>query len=240
MQVLIAIPIVAILSLAMATMISSLARQNRQISQKLDTIEFRQLLSPIIADDAHCTKMLLGIPVKTNENPSASLSVLKTSSTGNALVTANALLPGSSAGVKVSAIELRDFVGTGTDNEYNMNLRINWDPNSLVMALQPIQYAKIVTVDPATKKISGCQSTPSDSGGSGPPNNCVPRTCSKSPCNCQAGETPQYCFVRYQKRVADGKSWKYETVMTSGFINGTGCKANVTGSNLSITVQCCK
>lgn len=240
MQVLIAIPIVAILSLTIATMMSNFAKQNRQLSQKLDTLEFKQLFMPVIADDTRCTNMLLGTSVEPTSNPSASLSELKTSATGSVLATANTTLPGSMSGVKISTIELADFVGTGTADEYNMNLKINWDPAGLVMALQPIIVARVVNVDPATKKITSCHAVPGGGGGGGG-GPCTNRTCTgkgkNQPCDCNSGEHPVSCLVTYTTTTMVGKTPTTSTHVTSGNLTATGC--TYSSKTTQINVSCC-
>jgi type II secretory pathway component PulJ len=246
MQVLIAIPIVAMISMAIATMISQLAKQNRQISQKLDTLELKQQITPFISEDTNCTGMLVGTLVDPAANPAASLSVLKTSATGAVFVTANAPLPGSYSGVRVSTIELRDFVATGNLREYNMTLRISWDPSTLVMALQPIAYPKVVTLDDKNK-ITSCHQVPS--GPSVGPctqkifsvgNGCT-QTGGRTPtinCECDSGQHPVWCTYSYTTRTGFGKNVTTTTHSGLGTLTATGCTA--TGvSNAAIQMSCC-
>ena len=246
MQVLIAIPIVAMISMAIATMISQLAKQNRQLSQKLDTLELKQQITPFISEDTNCMNMLIGTLVDPESNPSASLPVLKTSATGSVFVTANAPLPGSYSGVRVSTIELRDFVPTGNLREYNMILRINWDPSSLVMALQPIAYPKVVTLD-EKNKITSCHQVPggpsvgpctqkSYTNGSG----CTltSRPSSSVNCECDSGQHPVWCSYSYTTKGGFGKNPTTTTHTGLGTLTATGC--SVSGvSKATVQMSCC-
>lgn len=238
MQVLIAIPIVAILSMAIATMMSNFAKQNRELSQKLDTLEFKQQLTSLTNDDTSCKNMMSGFKFDPNATPNTSFATLKTSPTGTVLATAGAVLPTSSSQVKVSTMQLLKTAALSA-TQYGANLRITWDPSTLAMGLQPVIIPMFVTID-GSQNIIDC--TPG-SGGGGNLQSCTTKagTCTSSSgtytCSCPSGEVPVFC--QYSYTIFGGKN--PGTYSSVGSMNGGKCTANPPyGSSWNgMVMNCC-
>lgn len=190
MQVLIAIPILAIITLVMATLMSNLSRQMQVLSQKVEVNQFSNLMIQIFSNDTKCGQILDGtlltVAGATTTTPATSptfLGKLQQGATGIVYVEKDKLLPGSTS-LKVKDIQLANVLKTGSTNEYQVTLTIIWDPTGMPMSLKPLQIEKLVTVDSSNKIIS-CE--PSSGGGGGGGGGCSMVTGSASKSSPSSG-----------------------------------------------------
>jgi hypothetical protein len=172
MQVLIAIPILAIITLVMTTLMSNLSRQMQVLSQKVEINQFENLMNQIFSNDTKCEQILdgtiltvAGATTTTPASPPTELDKLQQGSTGIVYVKKGELLPGSTS-LKVKDIQLANVLKTGSTSEYQVTLTIHWDPTTMPMSLKPLQIEKLVTVDSSNKIIS-CQASSGGGGGGG-------------------------------------------------------------------------
>lgn len=114
-EVLVTVGVVSIMGLAMASMISSLERQNKALGQKLESIELEQSVNRILVDNTSCG-CLFDYPAWTTGTPEISLNHLKKGCNAENLLTKDAsIFPNSQ--LKVETIKLKNItplVGSGT------------------------------------------------------------------------------------------------------------------------------
>lgn len=114
-EVLVTVGVISIMGLAMATMMSSLERQNKALGQKLESIELEQSLNRILVDNASCG-CLFDYPAWTTGTPEINLTHLKKGcSADNLLATDTSIYTNSQ--LKVETIKLKNitpFAGSGT------------------------------------------------------------------------------------------------------------------------------
>lgn len=221
MQVLIAIPIVAIISLVITTMLSNMSREIRVVQQKMEIMQFENYMIQIFADDNRCGQMIDGKAVSpagsTTSTPSSnfiSLPRLQQGTSGMTYVTKGEPL-NSSSQVKVSDIQLGFLQKTGTTDEYQAMIKILWDTSNMPMSIKPITIQKNVLLDPSTNKILNCSGASGGGGGGGckmlsMKSGCTVSasggTCDSKPsnkkyqkpeqlitCNCPSGQHPTWC-----------------------------------------------
>lgn len=265
MQVLIAIPIVAIISLVIATMLSNMSREIRTVQQKMEIMQFENYMIQVFNDDSRCKQILLGdaIPI-AGANPTTqstqyiSLAQLKQGATGITYVTRGQPL-NSSSQVKVSDIRVGYVKTTTTPNQYQSEIHILWDTTNMPMSLKPIVIQKDLMLD-GTGKVTDCAGgTGGSSGGTctmvdmtsgcsvaNDGATCGSRGYTKPEqqvtCNCPAGQHPMYCtgtMAGYNGPTSKSGTIKFCNTSGVGTLTSTGCSMKGYGA-YSIQMSCCQ
>jgi hypothetical protein len=177
---LIAVGIVAILALAMASMISTHNRETRFLGDKLAALSLKNLLISALADGSVCLFEVNNPTVKTfdaTDTSSLSASSISIPAIHSSYSAAAGLGPVvASAGSKASpdsenlwildqnvgGIQLTNFVGSGSN--YTADWIISFDNEKLVRALRPIVIPVRITANttvPSQSTITGCMSAQS-------------------------------------------------------------------------------
>ncbi|MNK15816.1 hypothetical protein D3C87_339670 [compost metagenome] len=169
-QVLITIGIMAILASVMATMNYNQAKQNKALTQKLETLDLKNLIQNTFTVTGNCTCQL-SAEINTANAPnlsfnssapaeSQSLSLLQLKSgcspSANVLAKDGELVPGTQTQLRVQRISLDNIKPTGNPNEFLGMISVHFDPNSTAHALAPLRInQKFITTatSPNTAKV---------------------------------------------------------------------------------------
>lgn len=168
-ETLVAIAIMAAISLAMLSMLETQQKQLRVIKQMQELADVKNIMLIQLSKPNVCYFHLQNRDINVSGNPTETkpsstviqLSELRQSGAATAPILAKAgqQLSGTS-GINVSTISFRGIHSTGTPDEFRGYFEIVPDPKSLQMPLKPIQIQQIVTTDPGdppgNKTIIGC------------------------------------------------------------------------------------
>lgn len=167
-QLVIIIPLVGIISLVLASMMSSMFTQVGMLSQRLEARELQSQLTQFLADDNRCGEVLQNRSVNvtgvTTTRPSQSsvrLNEIKVGgSNGVLLAKAGAPLSSVPSSLRVQDILLTNILSTGQPDEFAGTIRIIFDPASEKTPSRPVEITRLFRVEPtdpaASKRIIAC------------------------------------------------------------------------------------
>ncbi|MBX2986502.1 MAG: hypothetical protein KF802_01270 [Bdellovibrionaceae bacterium] len=175
-ETLVTMAIAMIILLGVMSLGEHIRRQSRGIQQKQETLELKNLMLQRLASPSVCTWQLAdpGMTVSVSgplsaSNPSPTQLTFTELRQGPdvdspVMVRENSLLPGSQTGLRVSTITLHNIYPTGNQDEYSGTFEVQFDPVSVVTALQPVRHTVTFTTvagDPLNAKhIATCNATP--------------------------------------------------------------------------------
>lgn len=184
MQVLIAIGLVGILSVALASVLADYSRNSRAMTQKMEAMDLKNMLqmSFINADNCTCQFSALVNTTKASQlifdstlaagKARMNLDEVRTSCGVGAMVLAknNEILPGSQTNLRVSSIGIEGISPTGNADEYIGYVTVSFDQSTLARSLAPVRFPQkffAVSTSPATAKtIETCNPVKTGGGGS--------------------------------------------------------------------------
>ncbi|MGZ3782583.1 MAG: PulJ/GspJ family protein [Pseudobdellovibrionaceae bacterium] len=135
-EILITIGIAGIISLAIATITTTLIKQNKALQQKLESIELEQNTVRLLADNNSCNCIFQGLPFTGAETLMS--DGIKNGCSGY-LIKPNSLISANGSGLKISTIKL----DTLNIAEKSADLLINFAPGSIVGSLKPIRIKSL-------------------------------------------------------------------------------------------------
>jgi prepilin-type N-terminal cleavage/methylation domain-containing protein len=170
-EILVAVAILAVISMGMAGSLSHMHNQLRGISQKQEILELKNIMTQQMSKANVCTWQLkdkiINVAMATSE-ASPSPTTLDLGEIYMGQDTSSALLvkkgdpiPQSQSGVKVESVYFKNIYATGNPNEYKGIFQINFDSASLSVPVKPLQVQQIFLTDAAdpnnAKKIQMCK-----------------------------------------------------------------------------------
>lgn len=163
-ELLIAAGVVAVVSLAFARMIVSASQANRAISQKLETIDFKQNVLTAFLSKSTCDCNVASFVFDSSVTPIGPISLgrVKSGCAGTApnLAQDATLLPGSQTKLSVSTVQLVQIAPTGNPNEYQSFLQIQYLTENFERPLLPSLISVRFLTDPTSplnaKSIVSC------------------------------------------------------------------------------------
>lgn len=183
LEVMIAAAIMLVMMLALLTMSDSQMKEAKAVYQKTELTELRNQLRQIFANRDVCTWQLVGSPtntIDTTNDPAQSSTVIPLStlyqgldSSSTVIANTGLPLPLSSSGLVVSNIQFTDIKASGLAGQYQGNIEIQFQPNSLASPLRPVRFLQTVQVDllngtPTARPIlyctAGCEPDTLDTG----------------------------------------------------------------------------
>jgi prepilin-type N-terminal cleavage/methylation domain-containing protein len=237
-EILIAMGILLIVMLAVANLQVSQMKEVRALSEKLAVLDLERLLISSLADGTICTAQLATNAV----NPSApyhidstalstmsiSLTSIPASSAVGAIPLISTLPSPAVSQIKIASIIVKNFISSGSPNQYIADLEVRFDSSLLVRALKPLTIKLNLRTDGADN-ISSCV-------GGGAPLICTTVSASVpfygGSVSCPAGSfvTGGGC------QPATGGNVTASTPSN----NGWACSASSPSGTVSATAICCK
>lgn len=171
-EVMLGVGILAVISFGMAGSLSNMHSQLRGVSQKQEILELRNLITQQLSKPGVCTWQLKNLVIdvsqpttETSPSPTVlNLAELRMGPDASSPLLAKSgdRIPESLTGVKVTKIFFKNIYATGNPNEYKGLLQINFDANSLVVPVKPLQIQQIISTNPTdplgAKRIDACKS----------------------------------------------------------------------------------
>ena len=170
----VALGVMAILALAVSSMISNQQKESRSVSESLAKLDLEKLLIASLASGEICTFELTQPSPKTFDStaisgstpPTITLTGLHASAIASAplLVQTGTKASPASSSLIVNSIVIGNIVGAGTPDSFLADLKIDFDPTKTVRVLKPISLKMTLNTDPTSpaknKKITGCLRDP--------------------------------------------------------------------------------
>lgn len=166
-QVVIAMGITGILTMAILTLSSNQSKEMKYFKQKLEFLQMENLLSSALADPATCETILTAnnISINTNDLPSNRIVIplLKSSAdpAAPALLSANQAYDVENQ-LTIKEIFLDSFSAGGGDR-YFANFNVELDSSTLVRALRPAKVRLLFSADMGTpadsRRMTSCRYT---------------------------------------------------------------------------------
>lgn len=156
-EIMIAAGLIGIISAAIMSMTTAQQKQMRLLEQKSETIDLKNTLAKLFYDPAICTSQLLNlqlIPNATSFNDQAIVSISPI--VAGPVASISTALPNSATGIKVDGLHLQNFVLI-KPQFYKSTLKVNFDKNSTIIALNPVTLGLLIRVNAANQIIS-CES----------------------------------------------------------------------------------
>ena len=175
-EVLIALVIVALVSVAFSTMMTSMSLENRAVSDVVERADLERQMGALLADDTLCGCNLQGAPAMTTDAQSPTgaagtmivpLPKITTSCTSppNVFAEPGRKLSALSASFQVAKVAVRDLQPTGRRGPTGANIEyagafyVEFDPKaSPSRQLRPIKASKIFATDPSGARLASCSS----------------------------------------------------------------------------------
>lgn len=175
-EVLVALGLVSMIAMAMASMFSSQQKSIRYFSQKQEMIDLKAIMQQQLAKINVCTwqvkDKVIDVSMATSESsPSPTVIALKDDAiyqgiddTSAVIAKAGQRLPTSLNGIFVASVSFKNIYATGNPNEYKGVFDVSFDASSLVFAAKPVQVQQIIkttAADPLNaKRIDSCLGSP--------------------------------------------------------------------------------
>lgn len=161
-QSIVAIAVSAIAINAVIATTVNMQKANKQLAQKLESIDLKNQLMSTFLKPANCTCQLNANVNVTNASnlkfdsgetsPSINLTELKAgcAPSSPSLTKAGELLPGTQTNLKVKSVKLSEIVATGNPDEYAGFFNIEFDEKTTAGPLASIRIRQAFVIDPAS------------------------------------------------------------------------------------------
>jgi hypothetical protein len=168
-QMLVVIGVQAVIMAAMVMMINNSQREQKALSDKLDSINTSFLVSNTLSQVSVCNLLLKDKTFSTSNISTVTFDFSELPINAEAGSPSVVRTPASAAndGKVVESIKAFEFAATGAANEFQANFQVMYGAAGLIRAIKPLKIPiVIVTADAAagTKKILSCRA-PASGGG---------------------------------------------------------------------------